>query len=92
MTSSGIHNVKIFPNPVSKNHFSAEFYLENKSKLNFALHNLSGHFLMDLKSAELNEGLQKIVLPLKEKIKAGLYLLSITSDRGDNVVQKLIIE
>ncbi len=92
MTSAGISNVKIYPNPMQNRILNVEFRLENPAKLTFALHNLAGHFIADLKSGEHQGGLQKITLELDKTVQPGIYLFSITSDKGDNVVHKLIVQ
>lgn len=89
--SGSIENLKLYPNP-SSGKFSTKFNLTEDRNLTFSLHDLSGRliqYLEDMNSYKSGE-IDKAFNP--SNIQAGVYLIVVRSDKGEQVVQRLIIK
>ncbi len=83
-------NLKIYPNPASKEFF-ANVSLKSNSVLFVKLIDLLGKEVLDLGSYELSAGSHTISLNLEEGIRKGLYFVKF-EDRNNTALAKLSVE
>lgn len=90
--SSGVlTDAMLFPNPARSN-TKASYFLSDNRRVTIKLHDLDGSYIKTLMKEEAQSfGQHEIAMPLNG-IAAGFYLVSITTDKGENVVQRLIVQ
>lgn len=89
--SGSIKNLTIYPNP-SKNNINIRYKLTENRNCTIALYDLNGQELQILsgfKNKTSGEWTDSFVL---NDIAPGMYLIAITTDHGEQAVQRLIIE
>jgi hypothetical protein len=93
MESENIKNLKIYPNPSFDGEFNLKFDLLKTCKLSFDVYSTDGEKIANIDGIMENEvrGLG-LVLELGDSISNGVYLLSISTDLGDMITTKIIIE
>lgn len=85
-----ITGLAIFPNPV-RSAINCLFSLTQSREIKVNLHNLEGKFLLNLgKGTQMEAGEHSLSFPV-EGFSNGVYLLVITSDKGEQAVQQIII-
>jgi hypothetical protein len=90
MKSGAIEKLSLFPNPATES-TTAQYILDASRKLKVTLHDINGKFLRTIKedfSETTGTHDLKIVL---DGIQSGFYLVAIQSDKGEQVVQRLIV-
>ncbi len=92
LSSNGIKDFIVYPNPNSGNEINLKFELIEKCSVEIRLHKMSGQYVETLKTLSLPAGTQEIKAGFKNKLNPGVYLLSLSTDKGENVVQRLIVQ
>ncbi|MGA2296365.1 MAG: T9SS type A sorting domain-containing protein [FCB group bacterium] len=93
MSSGNINNLSVFPNPISGLTINFKFKLNTASNITIDLYTFNGVYVKTLSSSQINStGDQIIKLNLCEKLSDGLYLLKISDEKGNQVVQKVIVK
>ena len=93
MESENIKNLKIYPNPSFDGEFNLRFDLLKQCELSFDLYSTDGEKIANL-DGMLNEKKYNmlLILELGDTISNGVYLLSISTDLGDRITTKIILE
>jgi len=82
-----LNDFAIYPNPNNGN-FTVQFNSKSGSKINIAVHDISGRKILD--NTYDNTGLFSKELQLN-KAQAGIYLVSVT-DGGQKTVKRIVVE
>lgn len=89
--SGAIKNMRVFPNPAT-NSSKVEFNLEDSRKIWIAVYDLSGKLIKSLyKAVEYKKGNFDENLNLNG-ITSGMYYVLVKSDKGEQALQRIIIE
>lgn len=90
-TGGALSGVKLTPNPA--NNITRLTYIQSDERaVSVALHDLLGHVVKELFTTDPRpKGEYTIVLNI-EGVKEGLYLLVLRSDKGEQIIQRLIIQ
>ena len=91
MESENIKDVKIYPNP-SKDRAKLDFTLLLDRFINITLHDLNGNYIRDVvpwQKSSRNSYSFDIDL---NNLERGMYLIIITTDKGEKVVQRIVVE
>ncbi len=89
--SGVIQHMRVFPNPVHDN-LNLSFELTDSRKVTIALHDLSGRKLTEFITMQpMGSGSFNESLHLKN-IEPGMYLVSIQTNKGEQAVQRVIVE
>ncbi len=89
--SGAIENLNIYPNPVGST-LNMKFELTDNRRLTFRIYSLSGQILTTFKNnVSYNPGEYKDSFNV-DSLEPGLYLISITSEKGEKVLQRFIVE
>ena len=90
-TSGAVLESNVFPNPASEK-ISLTFRLNADRRCTFSLHDLNGIYIKDLGSdMQYLKGEQTFTAPLGDT-GAGVYLLSMHTDKDERIVQRVIIK
>ncbi len=85
-----LKEMRIYPVPVVSD-FTVEYNLNEDRILDFTIHDLYGEEVATLKSGQKRSaGLQ--TENFNVKLQSGMYLLSITSDKGERTVQRFVVK
>jgi len=89
--SGAVENLAVYPNPASNN-VNIEYNLTKPRTVTISIHDLSGRMIADLsQNVQHNAGYVKENLKI-ESIPAGIYLVVVKTQEGEQAVQRLIIE
>jgi hypothetical protein len=91
-TSGAIITSQLFPNPVRDQQATVKFVLKEDRNVVVTLHDIYGRRIAELtKGAAFKSGehVQEILL---KDVKPGIYLVAIQTDRGEQAVQRVIVE
>jgi hypothetical protein len=89
--SGAIENLRVFPNPVKSN-LNIKFELKENRNINFAIHDINGDKIKDLSNIQTTGiGTNSFLFDISE-LRAGLYLIVVSSDNGEQAVQRIIKE
>jgi len=98
MESENIKNFRIFPNPSSDGKFKIDFDILIDCNMSFDVYSTDGQLLGNINGMPLlasNEASSKMewryLLELGDSYSDGVYLLCISTDKGDRIVAKIII-
>ncbi len=91
-TSSGaVLETNVFPNPANES-INLKFILNDQRKCSFSLHDLNGTYIKELSDESVfPKGEHTKTLDIHE-VEAGIYLLSMITDKKERVVQRVIIK
>lgn len=90
-TSGAVLESNVFPNPASEK-ISLTFRLNADRRCTFSLHDLNGIYIKDLGTdMQYLKGEQTFTAPLGDT-GAGVYLLSMHTDKDERIVQRVIIK
>jgi hypothetical protein len=56
-----------------------------------SVHDMTGNSVLEVLHAESVQGVRESVLDVSS-LRSGMYVLVITSDRGEQVVQRMVVE
>ncbi len=88
--NGGLQEMKIYPVPVDQD-FTVEYTLSENRSLDFKIHDLYGEEVATLKTnIKRGSGVQSETFNVN--LPSGMYLLSITSDKGEHTVQRFVIK
>ena len=91
VSSGAVTDVKAYPNPATDK-TNLTYDLKIGCKISITLHDLNGKHIKTFANYENQfAGRQKINIPLSE-FEKGFYLLAITTEKGEQVIQRLIIQ
>jgi type IX secretion system substrate protein len=89
--SGAIKEMKVYPNPATSNS-NVEFDLDDNRIISIAVYDLSGKLIKNVKSGmSLDKGTNSRPLNLNG-VNPGLYYVVVKSDRGEQALQRIIIE
>lgn len=89
--SGAIKEMKVYPNPATSNS-NVEFELQDNRVISIAVYDLSGKLIKSVKSGmALDKGNNNRPLNLNG-VNPGLYYVVVKSDRGEQALQRIIIE
>ncbi len=89
--SGAIKEMKVFPNPTTSNS-NVEFELQDNRVISIAIFDLSGKLIKNVKSGmSIGKGNTKELLNLTG-INPGLYYVVVKSEKGEQALQRIIIE
>lgn len=90
-TSGAVIESSVFPNPANES-ASLRFELTEQRKCTFSLHDLNGVYIKELtKESTLTKGEHTIAMDIHD-VKAGVYLLSMITEKDERIAQRLIIK
>lgn len=82
----------VFPNPVVDHSTTLSLLLEEPRVLAVALHDITGQRLHQLQSPlPKDAGRVELLLPINN-VQPGMYLLHVTTDAGETVVRRLVVQ
>ncbi len=90
--SPNIRDVNVYPNPGSGKNINLGFNLKSGCRIRISLHDLNGRYITDLLPATAAAKGKKRFDFTAKNIQEGLYLISITTDRGEQATVKYIIK
>lgn len=92
-TSSGaLQAGSIAPNPAHDN-ITVGFHVTEPRGVSLSLHDMNGRFIRTLVELLRVDLEQKVNLPVRiDGVKSGIYLVVVRSDRGEQLVQRLIVQ
>jgi hypothetical protein len=91
LSSGAVTSASLFPNP-AQGSTTLQFRLTQPRYVTITLNDLSGRYLRTLESGqELNMGDYPVALKLGE-VQSGTYLVVVRTDRGEQAVQRLIVQ
>lgn len=79
------------PNPVRSGIATVQFKSTEQRYVNIAVHDMTGNRVLEVLHAESVQGVRESVLDVSS-LRSGMYMLVITSDRGEQVVQRMVVE
>lgn len=90
--SGALAITSVYPNPTSDGGATIAYTLSDDRRVQVSLHDLTGSKLMDLGVAtQRRAGDGQIAFTL-EGVTPGIYLVTVTTDRGERAVQRLIVQ
>ncbi len=90
--TTSINEVSVYPNPVRTTKTNIHYKLSEPRSLAFSIHDILGKKIVDCGSlAERPQGEYDFELNIGN-IPAGIYLVVITSDKGEQTIQRIAIE
>ena len=90
--SASIKDLLVFPNPIRDNKFNLKFNLSKDCNIRIDIHEVSGKFIANIDNTLRQAGTNEFQLELGKLISSGVYLLSIKTNTGEQVVRRLIVE
>ncbi len=89
--SGAIENLRVFPNPVVNN-LNIKFELKENRNIHFAIHDINGDKIKDLKNNQTSGiGTNSYLFDISD-LRTGFYLIVVSSDNGEKAVQRIIKE
>ncbi len=89
--SENIKDVKTYPNP-AKGMTKLDFTLLQDRFVNISMYDLNGKFIREIKNWQKFSSKRITVdIDLKD-IRQGMYLITVSTDKGEKVVQRLVVE
>jgi hypothetical protein len=82
----------VFPNPIRDNKFNIKFNLSKNCNIRIDIHEVSGKFIANIDNTQRRAGTNEFQLELGKLISSGVYLLSLKTNTGEQVVRRLIVE
>ncbi len=93
MASESIKDLVVFPNPATTKSINLKFKLTKRCRLRIGLYEMSGRFIGNLDSQTLPEGSVELGLDLTGlAVRQGVYMLTLSTESGERVVQRLIVQ
>jgi len=89
-SSGALARTGVYPNPASER-ITCHYVLTESRDIRISLHDLSGRFLRSLDERESQAGEHDDELSLKG-VESGAYLIAIRTDRGEQAVQRIIVQ
>ncbi len=87
--SGGLKNLNAYPNPTD-GALNVNFILEESCKVNLSLHEVSGEKIKNLiANKQYNAGNIEEFFDISD-LPSGMYVIIITNDKGDQVLQRII--
>lgn len=91
-TSGAVETTGVFPNPTSDGGATMSFALAEDRNVSISLHDLTGAKVMDLvRNSPRKAGTGQLAFTLPG-VTPGMYLVTLTTDRGERAVQRLIVQ
>jgi hypothetical protein len=90
--SASIKDLVVFPNPIRDNKFNIKFNLSKNCNIRIDIHEVSGKFIANIDNTQRRAGTNEFQLELGKLISSGVYLLSLKTNTGEQVVRRLIVE
>lgn len=91
-TASGaVLSSSLYPNPVSGSQTTLRFNLSETRKITVAVHDIFGRRVTPLQQSTLS-GEQTMSITLPALLENGMYLVVLTTDRNEQVVQRLLLQ
>ncbi|MBL0174958.1 MAG: T9SS type A sorting domain-containing protein [Ignavibacteria bacterium] len=85
-------DVNLFPNPVTRDVTTVRFTLPEPSRVAVSLYDILGKRVRELTVCEeRNAGICESTLDFRG-IQAGVYMLAVTTERGQQAVQKIVVQ
>lgn len=89
--SGGVENLAVFPNPAA-DRVNISFNLLDSRTVSIALHDLHGRKIQDLMpKSPMKKGETSLSILLRN-VPAGIYLISLETDKGETAVQRVVVE
>ncbi|HZV12967.1 MAG TPA: T9SS type A sorting domain-containing protein, partial [Candidatus Kapabacteria bacterium] len=89
-TSGAIISSLIYPNPTS-GEFALQYTLTDARTVTATLHDITGHEIQVLGRQSSAAGISTINARV-QSVAPGIYLIALTTDKGEQAVQRVIIE
>lgn len=91
-TNGAVETTGVFPNPTSDGGATMSFTLAEDRNVNISLHDLTGAKVLDLvRNSPRKAGTGQMAFTLPG-VTPGMYLVTLTTDRGERAVQRLIVQ
>ncbi|MFH1050538.1 MAG: T9SS type A sorting domain-containing protein [bacterium] len=91
--SDAIKDLKVYPNPNTSNEVKLQFKLSKRCSIRIDVHELSGRLISNVGNIPCAPGEQNLILEFRRFIpSSGVYLISITTSTGEQVVRRFIVE
>lgn len=91
MNSESIHKMRLEPN-LAKEFTRCKFILTKSMKASVTVHDILGKVVKEVsRNSEISEGANDIKIDLSG-ISAGVYMVAITAENGEQTVQRLVIK
>lgn len=87
-----IKDLTVSPNPATSSGARLQFQLMEDRIISIALLDLTGNLIMNIEEqSQYPKGTFSTLLPLNS-IQQGMYLLRVTTDKGESAIQRLIVK
>ncbi|MFC2131218.1 T9SS type A sorting domain-containing protein [Bacteroidota bacterium] len=91
--SDAIKDLKVYPNPNSTKEVKLQFKLSKRCNIRIDIHDLSGRLISNVGNLPCAPGEQNLIFEFRKFIPSqGVYLISITTNTGEQVVRRFIVE
>ena len=90
--SGALAITSVYPNPTSDGGATIAYTLSDDRRVQVSLHDLTGSKLMDLGVATQRKAGDGQIAFTLEGVTPGIYLVTVTTDRGERAVQRLIVQ
>lgn len=87
---SGVNTFDVYPNPAQDNTM-VEFSMTENNNINVEIIDLSGKVVQQVYKGDLGAGEHRFPVQTAE-LSAGLYLVRLTTDEGEYLTRKLVVE
>lgn len=92
-TASGALAItSVYPNPTIDGGATLTYTLSGDRRVQVSLHDLTGAKLMDLSAASQRKAGEGQIAFTLDGVTPGIYLVTVTTDRGERAVQRLIVQ
>ncbi len=81
----------IVPNPVRNGSATVQFKSAEQRYVNVAIHDMTGNRVLEILHGESVQGQRDVPMNVSA-LRSGMYMVVITSDRGEQVVNRMVIE
>ncbi|MDQ1266475.1 MAG: type sorting protein [Bacteroidota bacterium] len=89
--SANIMNLSISPNPVTAHILNLKFILKETSDIIITIHDYNGNVIQAFPSESIKAGKVEKEIRIDGKISSGIYLLSLSDDKGVRVVKRSVV-
>lgn len=91
LSSGALSDLSVYPNPSFNNDATCRFTLTSKRKITITIHDVSGKYIATIMKNETKAPDDYQVKLNLGNISKGIYLVAVSTDNGEQVVQRLIL-
>ena len=92
LSEGAVSSTSLYPNPSNGNAVTMRFTLDEPRSVSMSLMNLNGEVVADLASDVVSSPGENEIGFSTNEVSPGMYLVSLTTQQGEHVVQRLIVQ